>query len=99
KASLVADGRVETFVAKDLLKVVKDLSSAPQSVTKRVESERHHHEFLDVNRVVGVAATIEDVHHRRGEEPGVRSANVAKEGEPQVAGRGVRRGERDAENG
>ncbi len=70
EAALVADRRVEALLAEHLLEVVEDLGAAAEGVAEAVEAQRHDHELLDVDRVVGVLAAVEDVHHRRGQQPG-----------------------------
>src|SRR5699024_3406843 len=56
------------------------------------------HELLDVDIGVGVRSAVEDVHHRYGQQMGVRPADVAKERQiGRVCGR-LRDSERDAED-
>ena len=98
EAAFVADGRVELLVVQHLLEVVEDLAAAAERVAEPLEAQRHDHELLHVDRVVGVLAAVDDVHHRRGQQPGVRAAEVAVERQPAVLGRRVGRGQRDAED-
>ena len=49
-------------------------------------------------RVVGVLAAVDDVHHRRGQQPRVRAADVAVQRQLAVAGRRVGRRQRHAED-
>ena len=79
ETAFVADGGVELLVVQHLLEVVEDLAAAAEGVAERVEAQRHDHELLHVDRVVGVLAAVDDVHHRRGQQPGVRAAEVAVE--------------------
>ena len=75
-------------------------TSAPMrsASAKRVGADRDDHELLEVDRVVGVRAAVEDVHHRHRQDPRRLAAEVA----PQrlvLLGRGrARGGERDAED-
>jgi hypothetical protein len=41
-------------------------TSAPMrsASAKRRRADRHDHEFLDVDRIVGMGAAVDDVHHR-----------------------------------
>jgi len=47
-----------------LLEVVEDFTAAADGVAEPLEPQRHDHELLDVDVVVGVLAAVEDVHHR-----------------------------------
>ena len=44
--------------------------SAPQRTAsaKRGGADRHDHEFLEVDRIVGMGAAVEDVHHRHRQQ-------------------------------
>ena len=46
-------------------------------------AHRHDHEFLNVDRVVGMFAAVDDVHHRHRQHPGRGAADIAV----QAAGR------------
>jgi hypothetical protein len=43
---------------------VEDLGAHAQRLAKRARADRHHHELLQVDGVVGVRAAVEDVEHR-----------------------------------
>ena len=60
---------------------------------------RHDHEFLEVNRRVGVRAAVEHVDHGHGQDLGIGAAEVFEERLAERRGGGLRVGERDAENG
>ena len=62
-------------------------------------ADRHDHEFLEVDRVVGVHSAIDDVHHRHRQQRRVFAADIAVE--RFAAGIGLRLGggQRHAENG
>ena len=62
-------------------------------------AEGHDHEFLEVDRGVGMRAAVHDVHHRHGQDLGIGPAEVFVKRLTHGGRRGVRRGERDAENG
>jgi hypothetical protein len=76
-------------------------TSAPiRTASRSVSSaDRHDHEFLEVDRVVGMGATIDDVHHRHRQQPGVGTADIAVERQAARLGSGAGCRERDAENG
>jgi hypothetical protein len=44
-------------------------------------TDRHDHEFLYIDIVVGMGTTVQDVHHRKRQFPGVYAANIAVEGQ------------------
>ena len=64
KAAFVAHGRVELAAAEHFLQVMEDFDAGPQAVAERLKAERHDHELLHIDRVVGVLSTVDDVHHR-----------------------------------
>ena len=72
---------------------------ARNASAKLGSAERHDHEFLEVDRVVGMHAAIDDVHHRHRQKPRRGAADIAVE--RQVVGdrRRLGDGERDAEDG
>ena len=98
EAAFVADGRVELLALEHALEVMKDFAAAAQRVAELVEAQRHDHEFLHVDAVVGMLAAVDDVHHRRRQQPGIRAADVVVQRQLAVPGRRVGRGERDAED-
>jgi hypothetical protein len=75
---------------QDLFQGVKNLHAGPQRVAERIEAERHDHEFLHVDRIVGVLTAVDDVHHRRRQEPRARAPQVAKQRQPAMLGGGMR---------
>ena len=98
EAALVAARRAEAGVVQRLLQRVEDLGAHPQALRERRRARRHDHELLEVDLVVGVRAAVEDVHHRHGQDPRLLAAEVAPERQADVRGRGVRGGERHAED-
>ena len=62
-------------------------------------AHRHDHEFLEVDRIVGMHAAIDDVHHRHGQQCRFRPADIAIERLAPRGGLGLGRGHRHAENG
>ena len=98
EATLVTNGRDQPFVLEHLLKGMEGLDTCPQSRVKRIEAQRHHHELLHVKRVVGVGATINDVHHRGGQQPGGRTAEIAVQRHAAVLSRRVGSRQRNAQD-
>ena len=56
-------------------------TSEPMRTASRIDGrgDRHDHEFLDVDRVVGMLAAVDDVHHRNRQDAGRGAADVAEE--------------------
>ena len=77
EAALVADGGGEPLVVQHLLERVVGLGAPAQRLAERRCPDRHDHELLEVDRVVGVHAAVEHVHHRHGQHVGVGAADVA----------------------
>ena len=94
KAALVADRGAMPLVVKDLLEAVEHLDCHPQSLAERPRPDRHDHELLEVDRVVGVGAAVEHVHHRYGQDVGALPAEVSPQRLALLGGRRVGRGER-----
>jgi len=78
---------------------VEDLDAPAQGIREALRAHRHHQELLEVDVGVGVAAAVQDVHHGRGQEACVHSAQIAVERQLQRAGRGARGGHGDGQNG
>ena len=69
--------RAEPAVVQRLLERVEDLGAHAQRLGERRRADRHDHELLEVDRVVGVRAAVEDVHHRHGQHVRRLAAEVA----------------------
>ena len=61
-------------------------------------ADRHDHELLEVDRVVGVRAAVEHVHHRHRQHVRRLAAEVAPQRQVLLGRRRPRGGERDAED-
>ena len=81
------------------LERVVDLGAPAQRLAERLGADRGDHELLDVDVGVGVAAAVEDVHHRHGQDVGVGAAEVAEQRQAGRLGSGLGHRERDAEDG
>ena len=75
--------------------------STPQRNASREarRADRHDHELLQVDVVVGVHAAVDDVHHRHRQHVGVRAADVAVQRQLELGGGGLGDGQRHAEDG
>ena len=98
ESAFVAHGGVVALLLEHALQDVKGLHSPAQRFAKRRRAHRHHHEFLKIDVAVGMGATVEDVHHRSGQQAGRESAEVLVQLDAQVIGHGARGCHRDREN-
>ena len=86
-------------LGEPFLQGVEDLGAGAHRLGEALGADRHHHEFLDVDRVVGVRAAVDDVHHRHRQRAGRDAADVAVERGAEALGRGLGGGEAGAEDG
>jgi hypothetical protein len=77
---------------------MKDLDASAQPLGKGGKANRHHHELLEIHRVIGVGAAVDNVHHRYRQLPRATSAEVLVERQTAAFSRGVGGGERDREH-
>ena len=45
---------------------MENFDAPAQGFVEIGRTERHDHEFLDVHGIIGVRATVDDIHHRDG---------------------------------
>ena len=98
EAALVADARREAALLEERLQRVVALDADPERLGERRRAGGHEHELLEVERVLGVGAAVDDVHQRHGQDVGVGAADPAVERQLGVGGGGLRDRERDAED-
>ena len=86
-----------------LLQRVEDLGADPQALREAGGAGGDDHELLEVDRVVGVGAAVEHVHHRHRQQRRLAAAvelgEVEVERLPRVHRRRLGRGQRDPEQG
>ena len=78
---------------------VEDFRAAAQRLGEGLGADRHDHEFLEVDRIVGMHAAIDDVHHRHRQGPRRGAADIAIQRHVEGFGRRLGAGQRDAEDG
>ena len=83
---------------QDLLESLIDFGAHAQRLAERGRTDRQHHIFLHIGRVVSVLAPVENVHHRNGECAGRYAAQVAIEWLLLCIGRRFRHGKRDTQD-
>ena len=99
KAALVAHAAAQAGLVQHALEGVIDLGAPTQALGKARGAHRHDHELLEVHVVVGVHAAVEDVHHRRGQQMRVDTAQVLVQRQARRLGSGAGDGQRHAQNG
>jgi hypothetical protein len=77
---------------------MKDFNAPAQRLGKRWRADRHHHEFLEVDVVVGVRSTVQNVHHRSRQSVRTRAAQIAIERDVEARCRSARSGHRDCQD-
>ena len=78
---------------------MEDLDPGAEALGEGGEAHRHHHELLEVHRVVSVGTAVDDVHHRHRQLSSATAAKVLVERETAAFGRRVGGGERYREHG
>ena len=86
-------------VLQRLLQRVENLRADADRLGERLGADRHDHEFLEIDRIVGVRAAVDDVHHRHGQQPRARAADIAVERQAVRLRRRLGDGERHAQDG
>ena len=99
KAAFVADGGGVAFLVEQFLQCVEHLGAAAQGFAESGSADRHDHEFLDVQAVVGVLAAVDDVHHRHRHLHRAHAAEVAVERQAGFLGSRLGDGHRDGQDG
>ena len=87
KPALVADRGHVLGLLQPVAQRVEHLDPGAQRLGEAVEAQRHRHELLDVQRVVGVGAAVDEVHARHRQHPWRR----CRRGSGRAAGRTARR--------
>ena len=98
EAALVADIGVVAGIVQALLQRGEDLRAHADRVRNGAGADRLDHELLDVDRIVGVHAAIDDVHHRHRQRARIDAADMAIQRNAEVLGRRLRHGKRHRED-
>ena len=99
EAALIPHAGGEPGRPEGVLERVVDLRAPPEAGRKVRRPHGHDHELLEVDVVVGVDASVQDVHHRHGEGVGVGPAEVGVERQADGGRGGAGDGERAAQDG
>ena len=95
KPSFVSDGGGEAAAFEYRFECMENFGARAERIGEALKLFRDDHELLEVNRGVGVSSAVEDVHHRDGQDFGIRAADVFEEGLFELVGSGVGRCEGD----
>ncbi len=85
-------------IVQRFLQRLENLHAHAQAFGESLRADRHDHEFLEVDRVVGMRAAVDDVHHRHRQQPRRRAADVTIERLPARGRGGFRDGKRNTED-
>ena len=78
---------------------VEDFGPHAQGLAEAVRAHRHHHEFLEIDGVIGMRTTIDDVHHRHRQGAGRGAADIAVKRQAGSISGGLGDGQRNPQNG
>ena len=98
EAALVADRGAQPRFFERAFQRVEDFGAPADRLAHIVSARRQDHEFLEIDRIVGVRAAVDDVHHRRRQHARADAADIAVERQGGGFRGGLGDGERDAEN-
>ena len=82
---------------QNLLEGMKHFRAITQTLGEGGRADRKNHEFLNVDVVVRVRTTVDDVHHRNRQGLGTFSTEIAEERLLALSSRRVRSGKRYSE--
>src|SRR4029077_20888172 len=70
EAALIAHSSVVSTLLQNAFESVEHFYTPAQRLRKTLGADWHHHEFLEVDVIVGVRSAVEDVHHRGRQDIG-----------------------------
>ena len=98
EAAFVTDVGVVARVLQLAAQGMEHLGTHAQGLGEARCLHRHDHEFLDVDRIVGVGAPVDDVHHRHRQHRRLAPADVAVERQAAFHRRGLGNRQRHAQD-
>ena len=99
KATLITDRSRMPGLRQKRFQRVKNLRTNAHGIRKIHRTNRHDHEFLNIQRVVGMRAAIHDVHHRRWQKMRVYPAKITPQRQANGLRSCARRRHRHTQNG
>ena len=77
---------------------MEDLGAHAQRLAEARRADRHDHELLEIDRVVGMGPAVDHVHHRHRQRARRHAADVPVQRHAELRRRGLRDREADAED-
>ena len=77
---------------------MEDFRAHTNGISARRRSHRHNHEFLNIDRVIGMGAAVDDIHHRHRKCVGECAADITVKRQTGVFGSRFRNGQTHAKN-
>ena len=99
KATFVADCCRQPLVMQLFLERMENLRPHPHRIEQAVGANRHDHEFLKINGIIGMHPAVDDIHHRHGEDVRPDATDIAIERQSPRVGRSLCHRKRHAQNG
>ncbi len=81
KSAFVTDCSGEPLALENGFESVEDFTTHTEGFAEGLSALRHDHEFLDVNRCIGMRAAVHYIHHGHGQYLGIGAPDVFIEGE------------------
>src|SRR5690606_28799383 len=81
KTSFVTHGGGHALLINELLERVEGFSAHLHGLAERSRANGQDHEFLQIQRVVGVCTTVDDVHHGNRHAHGATATEVTIQGQ------------------
>ena len=98
EAALVADTGREPCLREAASQAVENLGAHAHRLGHAPGGDRHDHELLHVDGVVGMGAAVQDVHQGDGQRARVEAADIAEQGLADLGRRGPGGGEAHAQD-
>ena len=99
ETAFIADVGVVSGSFQVLFQRVENFGTHANGFFNGGSGNRHNHEFLNVNRVVGMLAAVNDVHHRNRQSAGHGAAQITIQRETGFFGLSLGNGERNGQDG
>ena len=99
ESAFVAHIGAVSFFLQHRFQGVEDLHSPAQPFAETAGTHGHHHEFLEVDLVVGMRAPVEDIHHGNGKHFGIGAADITVKGQRRFFGGGLGHGHTYGQDG
>ncbi len=99
ESALVAHGGGQSFGMEQLFERMEHLRAVAQGITEGRRAQGDDHEFLQVEAVVSVSATVDDVHQRHRQRHAAHAAQIAVQRQASLGGSGFGNGHRHCQHG